>query len=105
MAKDKPTMDYKARLGRQQREAQTAIDLNRIKVGPGKYRELTRKERATYQRVVKRADKIIGPMPKPPGKSGAGALLEGLRTLKKFAERIRAGGKRLGEIAEETGER
>jgi hypothetical protein len=60
-----------------------------VSTGRGKARSLTPRERAAYQRVVKRTDKLLGPVPKPHGKA-ASELLRGLRTLKSFAERIRA---------------
>jgi hypothetical protein len=88
MAKDKSTAATRESIEAQRRKAQAAIDKNRVVTSRGKHRSLAPRERAAYQRVVTRADKLLGPVPKPRGEAG-GELMRGLRTLKAFAERIR----------------
>ncbi len=100
MAKDKSTAEQRSQIEAQRQKAQAAIDRNRVGTGR-KARSLAPRERAAYQRVVTRADKLLGPVPKPRGKA-AGALMQGLRTLKSFAERIRAGAGDLEKIPEKT---
>lgn len=103
MAKDKSEQyDYKSTLERQRREAKAAIKRNRMKVG-NKYRSLTKSERAAYQKVVARADEVLG----PETKSGAGALSKGvsglssgLETLGAFAKRLLEGKRDLEDIAD-----
>lgn len=100
MAKDKSTAGQRKQIEAQRRKAQAALDKNRVTVGR-KPRSLAPRERAAYQRVVARADKLLGPVSKPRGKA-AGDLLRGLRTLKSFAERIRAGAGEVKKIPEKT---
>ena len=97
MAKDKSAAATRKDVEAQRRAAQAAIDKNRVVTSRGKHRSLIPRERAAYQRVVARADKLLGPAPKPRGKAGS-ALLRGLRTLKSFAERIREGAKDVEKI-------
>jgi hypothetical protein len=102
VANDKPPPDHKKTLAAQRRTAQAALDKNRKRVGPNKYRALTPRERAAYQRVVKRADKVLGPIAKPGAfERGAEGLAEGLNVLKRFAERVKAGKERIEDIPEE----
>ena len=97
MAKDKSTATTREGVEAQRRAAQAAIDKNRVVTSRGKARSLAPRERAAYQRVVARADKLLGPVSKPRGTAGP-ALVQGLRTLKAFAERIRAGAEEGKEI-------
>lgn len=99
-SKDKSTAATRGEIEAQRRKAQAAIDKNRVTIG-GKSRSLTPRERATYQRVIKRTDKLLGPVSKPRGKAGSN-LLQGLRTLKAFARKVRAGSKELERIPEKT---
>lgn len=99
MAKGKSTAEQRKQIEAQRRAAQAAIDRNRVETGRGKARSLTPRERAAYQRVVKRTDKLLGPSPKPRGKATS-ELLQGLRILKAFAERIRAGAGEVKKIPE-----
>ena len=99
MAKDKSAAATRKDVEAQRRAAQAAIDKNRVSVGRGKSRSLPPRERAAYQRVIKRTDKLLGPVPKPRGKAGS-ELLRGLRTLKSFAERIRGSAKKAKKIPE-----
>jgi hypothetical protein len=92
MAKGKSAAATRKGIEAQRRAAQAAIDRNRVETGRGKARSLTPRERAAYQRVVKRTNKLLGSVSKPRGKAGS-ELMRGLRTLKSFAERIRAGAK------------
>jgi hypothetical protein len=101
MAKDK---NAKSQIEAQRRAAQKALDENSVPTGRGKHRQLTRKERALYQRVVRRADKLLGPAPKP-RESGIEGLRSGLQTLKSFAARLRAGREKLEEVKEGPGAR
>ncbi len=80
----------------QRRTAQAALSKNRVTEG-GRSRSLNKRERAAYQRVVKRTDKLLGPVSKPGTKLGTEAR-EALRTLKAFAERVRSGAKDLKDI-------
>lgn len=100
MAKDKSAAATRGEVEAQRRAAQAALDKNRVTVG-GKPRSLTPRERAAYQRVIKRTDKLLGPVPKPRS-GGVSGLQQGLRTLKAFAERIRAGSEGLKQIPEKT---
>jgi hypothetical protein len=100
MAKNKSTAGTRKDVEAQRRAAQAALDKNRVTVGR-KARSLAPRERAAYQRVVARADKLLGPVPKPRGKAGSD-LLRGLRTLKSFAERLRGGSEELERIPEKT---
>jgi hypothetical protein len=100
-SKDKSTAETQTKIEAQRRAAQAAIDRNRVETGRGKARSLTPRERAAYQRVVKRTDKLLGPVPKPRGKA-ASELLRGLRTLKAFAERIRGSAGELEQIPGKT---
>jgi hypothetical protein len=97
MAKNNP----KSKIEAQRRTAQAALDRNRVVTARGKHRSLTPRERAAYQRVIKRTDKLLGPVPKPRS-DGVSGLQRGLRTLKSFAERIRAGHGELEKIPEKT---
>ncbi len=101
MAKNKSTAATRGEIEAQRRAAQAAIDKNRVSTGRGKARSLTPRERAAYQRVVKRTDKLLGAVPKPRGKAGS-ELLRGLRTLKAFAQKIRGGSEELKQIPEKT---
>ncbi len=89
MAKDKSTAEQRTQIEAQRQKAQAALDKNRVTTGR-KHRSLAPRERAAYQRVVARADKLLGPVSKPRS-NGVSGLQQGLRTLKAFAERIRAG--------------
>ncbi len=100
MAKDKSTAGQRKQIEAQRRKAQAALDKNRVTVGR-KPRSLAPRERAAYQRVVARADKLLGPVSKPRS-GGVSGLQRGLRTLKSFAERIRAGHEELEKIPEKT---
>ncbi len=100
MAKDKSTAEQRSQIEVQRRKAQAALDKNRVTTGR-KARSLAPRERAAYQRVVARADKLLGPVSKPRGKAGS-ELLRGLRTLKSFAERIRGGAGELEKLPEKT---
>lgn len=102
MAKDKPPAEQREQIEAQRRKAQAALDRNRVSLGRGEYRALTRRERAAYERVVERTDKLLGPVSKPRRRDGAKQLASGLRTLKAFAERVRAGKEQLGELPEKT---
>lgn len=97
MAKSKSAAATREDVEAQRRMAQAAIDKNRVSTGRGKARSLTPRERSAYQRVVKRTDKLLGPVPKPRGKAGS-ELLQGLRALKAFAKRIRAGAEEVEKI-------
>ena len=97
MAKDKSATATRKDVEAQRRAAQAAIDKNRVVTSRGKHRSLAPRERAAYQRVVTRADKLLGPVSKPRGKAGSD-LLRGLRTLKAFAERIRGGAEDVEKI-------
>ncbi len=88
MAKNNSTAATRGEIEVQRRKAQAAIDRNRVGTGR-KARSLTPRERAAYQRIVKRTDKLLGPVPKPRS-DGVSGLQQGLRILKNFAERIRA---------------
>ena len=101
MAKGKSAAATREGIEAQRRAAQAAIDRNRVETGRGKARSLTPRERAAYQRVIKRTDKLLGPVPKPRGKAGS-ELIRGLRTLKSFAERIRGGAKDIEKLPEKT---
>lgn len=92
----------RSKIEAQRRAAQKALDENSVSMGRGKTRQLTRKERSLYQRVVKRSDKLLGPVPKH-RESGIEGLRAGLRTLKSFAEKIRSGKKRFEEVKEGPG--
>jgi hypothetical protein len=101
MAKGKPTSEQRSQIEAQRRAAQAALDKNRVKTGRSSARSLTPRERAAYQRVIARTDKLLGSASKP-RKNGVGGLRSGLRTLKAFAERIRSGHKELKQIPERT---
>ncbi len=100
MAKDKSTAGTQKKIESQRRAAQAALDKNRVTVGR-KSRALTPRERAAYQRVIKRTDKLLGSVPKPRS-DGVSGLQQGLRTLKSFAERVRAGHGELKQIPGKT---
>lgn len=96
--------DERSKIEAQRRAAQKALDENSVSMGRGKTRQLTRKERALYQRIVKRTDKLLGPVPKK-RESGIEGLKAGLRTLKSFAEKVRSGREKLEEVKEGPGAR
>lgn len=101
MAKGKSTAEQQKQIEAQRREAQAALKRNRVSTGRGKFRSLTPRERSAYQRVIKRTDKLLGPVRKR-GPSGVEGLRSGLRTLKAFAERVRAGREEFEKIPKET---
>jgi hypothetical protein len=83
----------------QRRAAQLALDKNRVQEG-GRSRSLNKRERAAYQRVITRTDKLLGPASKPATTKLGAEARSALRTVKAFAERIRGGAKDLGGIPE-----
>ena len=101
MAKGKSASEQRSKIEAQRRAAQSALDKNRVETGRGKARSLTPRERSAYQRVIARTDKLLGSVSKPRG-NGVGGLRSGLRTLKAFAERVRAGHGELKRIPEKT---
>jgi len=103
MAKSKSKSESKSgELIAQRRKAQEALRRNRVKVGPRKYRSLTPRERAAYKRVISRTDKLVGPVPAARREGGIVGLKSGLRTLKAFAERIRAGKEEFDKLPEQA---
>jgi len=104
MAKDVPVPEsnYKGDLIVQRRKALAAIRANRVQVGPHKYRSLTPRERAAYQRVVHRADKVVGPIPKRKGEGGVEGLVSGWRVLRGFLEHLRAAKEEFDKLPEKT---
>lgn len=95
MAK-KTNKEQQEKIKAQRRAAQAALTRNRVTEG-GRSRSLNARERAAYQRVIKRTDKLLGPVSKPATKRGTGTR-EALRTVKAFAERIRSGAQDLKDI-------
>jgi hypothetical protein len=99
MAKGKSTEEQQKKIKAQRRAAQLALSKNRVVEG-GRSRSLNKRERAAYQRVIKRTDKLLGPAPKPATTKLGAEAREALRTVKAFAERIRAGAEEFGKIPE-----
>ncbi|KPL13130.1 hypothetical protein AMJ85_00285 [candidate division BRC1 bacterium SM23_51] len=88
----------------QRRKAQSALDNNSVTTPSGKQRQLTRRERAAYQNIVRRTDKLLGPAPKP-RESGVEGLRVAWQRLKDLAERVRSGREKIEDIKEGPGAR
>lgn len=104
MAKNKPSGDTAADLQIQRRKAQAALDRNRVETSRGKYRSLKPRERAAYQRIIKRTDKLLGAVSKPSKDSSITpeAAAQGLNALKNFAQMVKIQKERLGGVARKT---
>jgi hypothetical protein len=99
MAKGKSAKEQRKQIEAQRRAAQAALSKNRVVEG-GRSRSLNKRERAAYQRVITRSDELLGPASKPATTKLGAESRKALRTVKAFAERVRAGAGALGEIPE-----